>query len=86
MQQLDYNNRKDVSTWSLPRCYKQGTKSVVRELCAGDCEDRIRARAAEESLLLEAVAREMVVKTQNAGKGLAGAVGICKLWRLAMAL
>jgi hypothetical protein len=29
MQQLDYNNGRDVfSTWSVPRCYKQGTKSV----------------------------------------------------------
>jgi hypothetical protein len=41
---------------------------------------------AEESPLLEAVARERMVKTQLAGKGLAGAVVICDLWRLAMAL
>jgi hypothetical protein len=32
---------------------------------------------AEESPLLEAVARERLVKTQQAGKGLAGAVVIC---------
>jgi hypothetical protein len=35
--------------------------------------------------MLEAVARERLVKTQ-AGKGLAGAVVICKVWRSAIAL
>jgi hypothetical protein len=35
----------------------------------------------EESPLLEAVARERLVKTQQAGKGLAGAVVICELCR-----
>jgi hypothetical protein len=34
---------------------------------------------AEESPLLEAVAREHLVKTQQTGKGLAGAVVICKV-------
>jgi hypothetical protein len=41
---------------------------------------------AEESPLLEAVARERLVKTQQAGKELVGAVVICELWRLDMAL
>jgi hypothetical protein len=41
---------------------------------------------AEESPLLEAVAREQLVKIQQAGKGLAGAVVICDLWILAVAL
>jgi hypothetical protein len=41
---------------------------------------------AEESPLLEAVAREQLVKTQQAGKILAGSVVICKLWRLAVSL
>jgi hypothetical protein len=36
---------------------------------------------AEESQLLEAIARERLVKTQQAGKGLACAVVICELWR-----
>jgi hypothetical protein len=36
--------------------------------------------------LLEAIAREWLVKTQQAGKGLTGAVLICKLWRSAIAL
>jgi hypothetical protein len=41
---------------------------------------------AEESPLLEAVTSERLLKTQEAGKGLAGAVVICELCRLAMAL
>jgi hypothetical protein len=35
---------------------------------------------------IEAVARERMVKTQQAGKFSAGAVVICELWRLAVAL
>jgi hypothetical protein len=41
---------------------------------------------AEESPLLEAVTRERLVKRQQAGKDLEGAVVICKVWRLAVAL
>jgi hypothetical protein len=41
---------------------------------------------AEESPLLEAVARERPVKTQQAGKDFAGAVVICKVWKSAMVL
>jgi hypothetical protein len=40
----------------------------------------------ESGKLLEAVVRKRLVKTQQAGKGLAGAVVICELWRLAVAL
>jgi hypothetical protein len=40
----------------------------------------------EESPLLEAVIRERLVKTQQAGKGLAVAVVICKAWRFALVL
>jgi hypothetical protein len=36
--------------------------------------------------MLEAVTRGRLVKTQKAGKGLAGAVVICKMWILAIAL
>jgi hypothetical protein len=43
-------------------------------------------REAEEFPLLEAVAREHLVKTQQAGKDVAGAVVICELWRSAVAL
>jgi hypothetical protein len=35
-------------------------------------------RETEESALLEVVAREQLVKIQQAGKGLAGAVMICE--------
>jgi hypothetical protein len=41
---------------------------------------------AEESPLLKVVTRERLVKTQQAGKDLAGAVVICKVWRIVMAL
>jgi hypothetical protein len=41
---------------------------------------------AEEFSLLEAVTRERFVKIQQAGKGLADAVVICELWRLAVVL
>jgi hypothetical protein len=43
-------------------------------------------RKAEESPLLEAIAREQLVKTLKAGKRLIGAVVICELWRLAVVL
>jgi hypothetical protein len=34
----------------------------------------------------EAIAREQLVKTRQAGKGLTGAVVICELWRLVLVL
>jgi hypothetical protein len=40
----------------------------------GICEEKIYASAVEESPLLEAVARERLVKTQQAGKDLVHAV------------
>jgi hypothetical protein len=43
-------------------------------------------REDEESTLLEAVAREGLMKTQQAGKGLVCAVVICQLWRSAVTL
>jgi hypothetical protein len=43
-------------------------------------------REAEEFPMLKAVARERLVKTQQAGKDLAGAVVICEVWRLTVAL
>jgi hypothetical protein len=36
--------------------------------------------------LLEDVAKEWLLKMQQAGKGLAGAVVICELWRLVVTL
>jgi hypothetical protein len=66
--------------------YKQGTKLVERQFCTGGCEERTSACEAEESPLLEVIARERPVKAQRAGKDFAGAVVICELWRLAVAL
>lgn len=43
-------------------------------------------REAEESSLIEAIAKERLAKTQKAGKGLVGAVVICEGLRLAIAL
>jgi hypothetical protein len=43
-------------------------------------------REAEESPLLEAVASERLVKTEQAGKSLAFAVVICEMWRLTVDL
>jgi hypothetical protein len=41
---------------------------------------------AEKYPLLEAVIRERLMKTQQAGKDLACAMAICRVWRLAMTL
>jgi hypothetical protein len=68
------------------RYYKQGTESVLRYFSAGGCEDRTGVHEAREPPLLEAVAREHLVKTQQAGKGIVNAVVICELWRLAVVL
>jgi hypothetical protein len=64
--------------------------------CTGVCEERSVGRElpfredlsveAEKSPVLEAVSREWLVKTQQAGKDLACAVVICKAWRLVMVL
>jgi hypothetical protein len=60
----------------VPRYFKQGTKSVQWQFCRGSCEERTVARETEESTLLEAVARERLMKAQQAGKYLMGAVVI----------
>jgi hypothetical protein len=52
-----------------------------KEICAGDCEDATGGREVEESPLLEYVARELLMKIQQAEKGLAGSAVICELWR-----
>jgi hypothetical protein len=46
------------------------------------CEERTSSREAEESPLLEAVAKEWLMKTQQAGKRVSGSMVICELWRL----
>jgi hypothetical protein len=52
----------------------------------GVCEKRTWALEAEESPLLEAVARKRLMKTQQVEKGLEGAVVIFELLNLTMAL
>jgi hypothetical protein len=59
---------------------------LIVQFCTGGYEDRTRAREAEESPLVEAIARERLMKTQQAGKCLAGTVVICEMWRFAVAL
>jgi hypothetical protein len=59
---------------------------VSSQFCIGVCKERTSGCKAEESPLLVAVARERLVKRQQAGKGLSGAMVICGLWRLAVAL
>jgi hypothetical protein len=76
-------------TWSLPRNYLEnnfGDPVQFREFCMGGFEEETRAREAEESPLLEAVAREQLMKTERDVKGLASAVVICRVWSLAVKL
>jgi hypothetical protein len=56
------------------------------QFCTRVCKEKTSASEAEESPMLETVARERLVKTQQAGKGLVGVVVICKSWILAEAL
>jgi hypothetical protein len=83
-----YGGNGVVYTRSAPRSYKKTRIGATNSVDSWQefCVDRIRTREAEEPLLLEAVVRKRLVKTQQVGKGLAGAVVICELWRLATAL
>jgi hypothetical protein len=65
------------STWSVPRSYKLEVCSSV-QLWDGGQTGMAWVRDAEESPLLEAVVRERVVNTQQAGKKLCGCCG--DLW------
>jgi hypothetical protein len=87
-------------TWSMQKGYKEDNwgnevSSVWDAAMKRDSWKRVGMKLlfredlspeAEESALLEAVIRKWLVRTQQAGKGLAGAVVICELWRLAVAL
>jgi hypothetical protein len=59
---------------------------IDKDVCTGGCDKRTCAREIEEAPMLEAVTRERLVKTQQAGKGMEGALVICELWKLAVAL
>jgi hypothetical protein len=56
--------------WSMPRCYKQGTRLELSQVYMGVCEVRTWAHEAEESPLLEAIARKCLMKTLQAGEDL----------------
>jgi hypothetical protein len=71
------------SIWSLPECDKQGTRSELSQFCTGDCEERARAREAEESPLLGAVTKKHFMKTMQAGEYL---VQIFCFWTLSIIL
>jgi hypothetical protein len=58
---------------------------LIVQFFTGGCDKRTSAREVE-SPLLDAVARERLVKIQQAGKDLGAAGVICEMWRLAVAL
>jgi hypothetical protein len=73
----------------VPKIYFEdnwANQLVERKFCTGGYDHRIWAREAEESSLLEVVVRERLVKKQRAVRSLAGAVVICELLSLAVAL
>jgi hypothetical protein len=63
------------SIWSAPISYKQGTVLECSQFCTGACGEWTSER---EEPVLEVVARERLVKTQQPGKGFVGAVVICE--------
>jgi hypothetical protein len=68
------NRRVLFPVWSVPRCYQQETRLQLSQFYTG------------VSPLLKSVTRKRLVKTLQAGKGLAGAVVICELWKLTVAV
>jgi hypothetical protein len=76
------------TNWLAVNRQSQSSSDLVSsvEFNMGGSEDRNWTRETEESPLLEAIARERLVKTQQAGKDLACAMVICELWRWAVAL
>jgi hypothetical protein len=76
MQQLDYKNGNGVFLSGPCRDVISKGQSWLRvQFCTGSCEERTWACEAEESPLLEAVAREQLMKTQQAGKRLSECCG-----------
>jgi hypothetical protein len=57
----------------------------MSQSCTAVCDERISACEAEDSPLLEAVARERLMNTE-AVKCLENVLVICELWRLVVAL
>jgi hypothetical protein len=67
-------------------CATTAREANIPETFLGNGSVKESMCEAEEPPLFEAVAREGLVKPQQAGKGLAGAVVISELWRLTVAL
>jgi hypothetical protein len=78
--------RGEVRQLRLELCKGGSEERELRKVCTGVCDKRTWAREAEEFPLLYYVAKERLGKTQQAGKGLAGAVVSCEVWRSAVAL
>jgi hypothetical protein len=55
------NIRTVFSVWSVPRCYKQGTKSVDSEICTEICENMTCA-GGREIATFGAVTRKRLVR------------------------
>jgi hypothetical protein len=66
------------STWSVPRSYKRDEVWSLLQIVSSVLQ--AVKRGLELVKVLEAVSRERLVKTQQAGKDSAGAVVICELW------
>jgi hypothetical protein len=92
--------RTMLSVQAVPRCFKKDSwgnhiSTLQEAVKKRDSWKRVEREQpfrqdlsvkADKSPLLEAITRECLVKTQKTGKDLAGAVVICELWRLAVAL
>jgi hypothetical protein len=70
------------------RFYKKGMKLVDSSVDVPHASGKtgLGAGGAEEFRLLEAVAREQLVKTADSKRLSGGAVVICELWRVTVAL
>jgi hypothetical protein len=89
------SERVQLRTGSWVELYKGGWDEMAQWLSWQSTRVQLRdirttvttwAQEVEESPLLEAFASERLLKTQQAGKSLTGAVMVCELWRLAIAL
>jgi hypothetical protein len=88
MQQLDYNNGNGV----FLRGPCRDVVSKGQSQLSVDSSARQAVKRGPQSVKLknlhcwQPLSRERLVMTQQAGKGLAGTVVICQLWRLVVAL
>jgi hypothetical protein len=69
--------------WSVLSCYNQDSWNSEFSCQLSSAWEAVKIGPQR---VFAAVPRERLVKTQQAGKGLAAAVVICEFWRLAVAL